>query len=157
RAGLDALRHDAVLDGRDCRRRGALDHPRGLLMIRTTLYLVAGVFLGLLIHIIVILILPTFAPNSISKRLDALGQVEKTILLADVKPGEANPLRLDPELTYAICRLDLRAAPGELSGTLPQAFWSVTAYDPNGNVVYSSTNRDSSGPTLDIGLFDPAE
>ena len=73
------------------------------------------------------------------------------MLLAPVKPGEPNPLRLDPELDYALCRLDLRSAPGQVSGTLPLSFWSVSVYDNTGSVLYSTTNRDG------IGLFDPAQ
>jgi uncharacterized membrane protein len=126
-------------------------------MVRTALYLFAGVLLGLLIHLVVILILPTLAPNNLAARLPSLGQVNKTVLLADVAPGAANQLRLDPELTYAICRLDLRRGPGELSGTLPLSYWSVAVYDPSGTVLYSTTNRDGIGQTLDVGVFDQAQ
>jgi uncharacterized membrane protein len=126
-------------------------------MVRAGLYLLGGVLLGLLIHVVVILILPELAPNGVAKRLAQLGQVEKTVLLGDVTAGAPNPLRLDPELTYAICRLDLRAGPGELSGTLPLGFWSVAIYDPAGTVIYSTTSRDGGGAALDIGLFDPGQ
>jgi uncharacterized membrane protein len=126
-------------------------------MIRTTLYLFAGVLLGLLIHVVVILMLPTLTPNSIAKRLAEIGQVNKTLLLADVTASTPNPLRLDPDLVYAVCRLDLRSGPGELSGSLPLSFWSVAVYDPTGTVTYSTTNRDGGGQALDIGLFDPAQ
>jgi uncharacterized membrane protein len=126
-------------------------------MVRTTLYVVAGALLGLLIHLVVILILPSLAPNSLSARLAALGQVNKVVLLADVPPGAPNQLRLDPELSYAMCRLDLRNGPGELSGTLPLAYWSVAVYDPSGTVLYSTTNRDGTGQALDVGIFDQAQ
>jgi uncharacterized membrane protein len=125
-----------------------------MLMVRTILYLFAGVLLGLLIHLVVILILPSLATNNLAARLAAIGQANKTVLLADVAPGAANPLRLDPNLTYAVCRLNLHDAPGEVTGTLPLAFWSVAVYDRSGTVLYSTTNRDSVGQTLDIGVFD---
>jgi len=126
-------------------------------MVRTLLYLVGGVLLGLLIHIMVILTLPGLAGHNVAAKLASLGQLNKPLLFDAVSPGKPNPLRLDPELTYAMCRLDLRAGPGEVSGTLPLAFWSVAVYDPSGTVLYSTTNRDGIGQTLDLGVFDPGQ
>ena len=126
-------------------------------MVRTALYVFGGILLGLAIHLIVILTLPQLAEHTVAERLDNLGQLDKIVLLAPVKPGEPNPLRLDPELDYALCRLDLRSAPGQVSGTLPLSFWSVSVYDNTGSVLYSTTNRDGIGQTLNIGLFDPAQ
>ncbi len=126
-------------------------------MVRTTLYVLAGILLGLLIHLVVILTLPGLASNNVATRLASIGQLNKTVLLADVAPGAANPLRLDPGVAYAMCRLDLHNGPGEVSGTLPLAFWSVAVYDDSGTVLYSTTNRDGIGQTLDLGVFDPAQ
>lgn len=126
-------------------------------MVRTALYLFGGVLLGLLIHLVVILTLPSLASNNVASRLAIIGQLNKTVELADVAAGAPNPLRLDPNLAYAICRLDLGNGPGEVSGTLPLAFWSVAVYDKTGTVLYSTTNRDGIGQTLDLGVFDPAQ
>ena len=126
-------------------------------MVRTVLYVFGGVLLGLVIHLVVILLLPGLASNNVATRLAALGQVNKVVTLDPVQPGAANPLRLDPEMSYAICRLDLTKGPGELTGTLPVSFWSVSVYDRSGAVLYSTTNRDGIGQTLDLGIFDPAQ
>jgi uncharacterized membrane protein len=126
-------------------------------MVRTALYIFAGVLLGLAIHLVVILILPMYSPNTLPARLAALATLDKVTLIPAVAPGEPNPLRLDAELDYAICRLDLRNGPGEVEGTLPLAFWSVGIYDSSGTVIYSTTNRDGIGQTLDLGLFDPGQ
>ena len=56
-----------------------------------------------------------------------------------------------------MCRLDLRSGPGELSGTLPLTFWSISVYDKSGTVLYSTTNRDGIGQSLDLGVFDTAQ
>jgi uncharacterized membrane protein len=120
-------------------------------MFRTALYLVAGVLLGLVIHLVVILTLPGLASNNVAAKLAAIGQVNKTVLLDRVVPGGPNPLRLDPSLTYAMCRLDLARGPGELTGTLPLGFWSVAVYDMSGTVLYSTTNRDGIGQTIAAG------
>jgi uncharacterized membrane protein len=127
-------------------------------MVRSLLYALAGLLLGLLIHLVIILTLPLLAEDSIAKRVDAAApDIGKTVLLADVTPGDANPLHLDPDLSYAICRLDLRQGPGEVVGTLPTTFWSVAVFDHGGTVIYSTTNRDGIGQSLDLGIFDQAQ
>jgi len=127
-------------------------------MIRTTLYAFGGMLLGLLIHLVVILLLPLLAEDSVVQRIDALAPAVNTVVqIDDPKAGQPNPLRLDPELAYAVCRVDLSKGPGELAGTLPTSFWSVAVYDASGTVIYSTTNRDGIGQSLDLGLFDPAQ
>lgn len=126
-------------------------------MIRTVLWLLAGLVLGGIIHIAVILALPALSATAAWDRVAALGSAAGPTVLPAAKAGEPNPLRLDPELAYAVCRVDLRNGPASVSGTLPQAFWSVAVYGRNGTVVYSTTNRDGIGTQLDLGVFNPAQ
>jgi uncharacterized membrane protein len=126
-------------------------------MIRTGLWIFAGLVLGGIIHIVVILMLPALSATAAWDRVTALGPADGTRVLPAVVAGEPNPLRLDPELAYAVCRVDLRKGPGTVVGNLPQAFWSVAVYGRNGTVIYSTTNRDSTSTLLDIGLFNAAQ
>lgn len=126
-------------------------------MIRSGLWLLAGLVLGAIIHIVVILLLPALSENAAWDRLNTLYPEAGTQVLAAVAADRPNPLRLDPELAYAVCRVDLNKGPGTVAGTLPQAFWSVAVYGRNGTVIYSTTNRDSTSNLLDLGLFNPAQ
>ncbi len=126
-------------------------------MIRTGLWIFAGLVLGGIIHIVVILLLPALSPSTAWDRVNVLGPAEGMQVLAAVAADQPNQLRLDPELAYAVCRLDLSKGPGTVAGNLPQAFWSVAVYARNGTVVYSTTNRDSTSTLLDLGLFNPAQ
>lgn len=126
-------------------------------MIRTALWIFAGLVLGGIIHIVVILMLPTLAATSAWDQVNAMGAVDSIKVLPAVAADQPNPLRLDPELTYAVCRLDLRKGPGTVAGNLPQAFWSVAVYGRNGTVLYSTTSRDSATSLLDLGLFNAAQ
>jgi len=122
-------------------------------MIRTLLYLVAGVLLGLIIHLVVILLIPQFATRdvySVISQLDALNQPR---ILTVPGANQPNPLRLDPDFVYAVCEIDLADGPGVVSGPLPEAFWSVAVFNDNGTVIYSTTNRDGIGATLELGIF----
>ncbi|RUT31018.1 hypothetical protein EMQ25_09060 [Arsenicitalea aurantiaca] len=123
-------------------------------MVRTLLWLLSGLVLGIIIHIGVILALPAYATNDVWSRVMALGGGNGEIVVLDpVVPGTPNPVQLDPELAYALCRIDLREGPGVVSGTMPDGFWSLAVYNRNGVVLYSTTNRDGIGDTLDLGIF----
>lgn len=126
-------------------------------MIRTLLWILAGLFLGGIIHILVILSLPTLATQSVWSRIEALGPMDEVHVIPAIAAGKPNPLHLDPEMSYAVCRMDLKSGPGVVSGTLPDAFWSLAVFGSDGTVIYSTTNRDGIGTTLNLGIFDPAQ
>ena len=126
-------------------------------MIRLVLSMVSGLVLAGIIHIVMILALPALSPTAAWDRLIALGADKGTIVLPQVKAGEDNPLRLDPELAYAACAIDLDKGPGTVTGTLPPAFWSVAVYTEAGTVAYATTNRDGVGNNLDLGVFNAAQ
>jgi uncharacterized membrane protein len=126
-------------------------------MSRLLFWIFGGLVLGGLIHLVVILTLPGAATRDIWHRFEAAAPLETLVVFDDIAPGEANPLGLDPELLYAVCRLELGDGPGIVNGQLPLAFWSVSVFNRQGNVIYSTTNRSGSGALLDMGLFNPAQ
>ena len=126
-------------------------------MIRFLLWLLGGVVLGGIIHIVVILTLPLLAEETVWTRLETFEATNRVVVLPQPGPGEPNPLALDPLLVYGICQVDLTEAPAYLQGRLPDAFWSVALINPAGVVTYSTTNRDGIGQTLDLGIFNAAQ
>lgn len=122
-------------------------------MIRTLLYVLGGLLLGGVIHIVAILTLPLLAEETAWTRIAALQAQNRMLILPPVAPGEANPLHLDPRLAYGVCQVDLAAGPAYLSGVLPDAFWSVAVFNAAGTVIYSTTNRDGIGQTVELGIF----
>jgi uncharacterized membrane protein len=126
-------------------------------MIRPLLWVLAGVVLGGIIHIVVILTLPALTEQSLWTRVADIEADNRMVILPPVKAGEPNPLGLDPELVYGLCRVDLANGPAYVSGTLPDAFWSVALFNESGIVIYSTTNRDGIGQTLELGAFNAAQ
>lgn len=126
-------------------------------MMRTLLWLLGGVLLGGVIHIVVILSLPALAEDTVWTRVSALDAKNRMVVLPRVEPDAPNPFGLDPALTYGICQVDLGEGPGYMSGVMPDAFWSVALFNPQGIVTYSTTNRDGIGKTLELGIFNAAQ
>lgn len=126
-------------------------------MIRTFLWLIGGILLGGIIHIATILTLPLLAEETTWTRIAALDAKNRMVVLPAIEAGQPNPLQLDPELSYGICQLDLSEGPAYLSGILPDAYWSVALYNEAGVVVYSTTNRDGIGQTVELGVFNAAQ
>jgi uncharacterized membrane protein len=125
--------------------------------MRSLLWAVAGLVLGGIIHIVVILTLPAFAATRAWDRIAALDALNKPVVLPEVAQGQPNPLGLDPDLAYAVCRFDLRGGAASISGDLPEDFWSIAVYDRAGTVIYSGTNRDNASQSLNVGFFDPGQ
>lgn len=126
-------------------------------MTRFLLWLVGGLILGGIIHLVVILTLPRLDEDTVWTRIAALNADNKMVVLTPPAAGEPNPLGLDPALIYGVCAIDLANGPGYVKGLLPEAFWSIAIFNPAGVVTYSTTNRDGIGQTLDLGIFNAAQ
>ena len=87
-------------------------------MIRTALWVLGGLVLGGIIHLAVILALPSLTGGVVWSQVAAMGALNKTVVLPAAQAGQPNPLKLDPELSYAVCQIDLRKGPGVVAGTL---------------------------------------
>jgi len=122
-------------------------------MTRFLLWLAGGVVLGGIIHILVILAMPALTQQSVWTRVAAIEADNRMAILEPVVAGQPNPLGLDPEMVYGLCRVDLAQGPAYIRGTLPDAFWSVALFNQAGMVTYSTTNRDGIGQVLDLGIF----
>lgn len=126
-------------------------------MIRWLIWITAGVTLGLILHLVLILSLPVFGANNMWDRIVQLDALGKVVVLEQPAPGNPNPLGLDPEVAYAICQFDLSKGPGVFVGTLPDDFWSIGIFDRAGTAIYSTTNRAGVGNSLQLGIFNPAQ
>lgn len=126
-------------------------------MTRFLLWLLGGLVLGGIIHIIVILTLPRLAEETVWTRIAAFDAANRMVILPRVEAGQPNPLGLDPDLVYGLCVIDLASGPTYLRGVMPDAFWSVALFDEAGIVTYSTTNRDGIGQILELGIFNAAQ
>lgn len=126
-------------------------------MTRTFIWILGGIGLGIIIHLIVILTLPSLSQKTLWTRTQDLAIVEKFIVLDDVEASTANPFKLDPELLYGVCRLDLTSGVGFVNARLPDVFWSVSLFDKSGRALFGTTNRPGANQLLQLGVFNQAQ
>lgn len=126
-------------------------------MIRSLIFIAGGIVLGLIIHLVVMLSLPSFAEEDNWSRILKFNALERVQVLSTPQSFEPNPLRLDPNMLVAICRLNLTNGPGVVTGVLPNSFWSVSVFDRSDHAVYGTTNRSGLGRSLQLGIFNAGQ
>ncbi len=126
-------------------------------MTRTLLWILGGIGLGLIIHLIVILTLPSLSQKTFWTQAQGFASVEKFVVLGDIETSTPNPFKLDPELIYGVCKLDLALGVGLLNARLPDTFWSVSVFDETGRALFGTTNKPGVDQLLQLGVFNQSQ
>lgn len=112
-------------------------------MIRTALWVLGGLMLGGIIHIIAVILVPDFTADDAWTRVAAFGPDGRFNLMPPVEPG-AEPLpMLDPTMAHAVCRFRLEDGPVRLDAEIPETFWSFSLFNRRGETTYSFNDRTS--------------
>lgn len=121
-------------------------------MIRTLLYVLGGVFLGGIIHIAVVLLIPDFANRDAWTSMGRFGPDGAFHILPMSEPGTEPLPYLDPRLAHAACRFSLDDGPIRIKATMPDEFWSLAVFDRRGSNVYSLNDRTAERTDIDLVL-----
>jgi len=101
--------------------------------------LAAGLVLGGMTHLAIILAMPTLAGNSAFDRHAAALAPGETRLLAEQDDGSV-PFA-DPAVAMAVCAFDITDAPLRVEAPMPEGFGSLSVHGRDGTVLYSVTDR----------------
>lgn len=119
-------------------------------MTRTLLFAIGGLLLGGIIHIAIILLVPSYSTRDAWTSVGRFGDDNQFNLLPRAEPGtEALPY-LDPGMAYAVCRFSLGKGPVRMQAKLPETFWSLAVFDRRGRNIYSLNDRSAENSTLDL-------
>jgi uncharacterized membrane protein len=119
-------------------------------MIRLLLWVVGGLVLGGIIHIVTVLGLPRFAPEPAYQRIGAVAIDGEFSMLARATPGVMPLPLLDPAMEHAVCRFNLSKGPIRIRADMPDLYWSIGLYDAAGLNVYSLSDRAADQKPIDI-------
>jgi uncharacterized membrane protein len=126
-------------------------------MIRSALFaILTGLVGAAVLHIVIILALPSFTGLDAYTRLLAY-QADNRFVIFSTKKDDIGFSNGDPYLRSAACVFSVDAKPVHLlaSGSVP--FWSFAIYDSDSNEVFSMNDRSAAGGELDAIIASPEQ
>jgi uncharacterized membrane protein len=126
-------------------------------VIRFLLWLLGGVLLGGVVHLVTILMLPSMATQDAYSRLTPLAPVNKVVPVPAPAPDKAAMPFMDPAFAMAVCRYDLSHAPLKFSVPISQAYTSVSFYTRSDVAYYAINDRAAGRRVIELDLMTPEQ
>jgi len=125
-------------------------------MKKRLIYLVCcGLLLAGIIHIIIILMIPTFGSKDAAKQISKQLITQKFHFIDNGKSlGISNT---DPFLKLSVCKFDLTNTAIEIRGQDTKTFWSASVFDERGRVIYSMNDRTAIKNQLRMIIVNPIQ
>ncbi|MCY1664202.1 DUF1254 domain-containing protein [Rhizobium sp. SL86] len=125
-------------------------------MLKVLLAIVTGLVGAALLHLIIILALPSFSERDAYSKVLGEGQPFRFHALGGRKDA-TGLAKEDPFLEVAVCAFDLTEAPVRLSAGSGVPFWSLATFDAASNETFSINDRTSAGGMLDVIVATPVQ
>jgi uncharacterized membrane protein len=126
-------------------------------MIRLIFTIVAGIVLGLVVHLVSVLALPRIATQDAYSRLTPMTKVNAVTQLPLADPQTSPMPFMDPAFALAICRYDLANGPIKLTVPVSQAYTSVSFYTRNEIAYYAINDRSAGRKVIELDLMTEAQ
>jgi uncharacterized membrane protein len=126
-------------------------------MIRLLFTILAGVFLGGIVHLVSVLALPRIATQDAYSRLAPITKLNAVTSLPQPDPNSAPLPFMDPAFAVAICRYDLAGGPIKLAVPVSQAYTSVSFYTRNDLAYYAINDRSAGRKVIELDLMTEAQ
>jgi uncharacterized membrane protein len=120
-------------------------------------FLLGTLFLAGAIHICTILLVPLMARADGWSRLAPFAGRARFAEIPAVGDAAGKVAGLDPLFVTGACRLRLAAAPGAITVSARERFWSLAIYDPKGTIIFSLNDRTAADGRLDMLVANPAQ
>ncbi|MEI8144856.1 MAG: DUF1254 domain-containing protein [Alphaproteobacteria bacterium] len=118
-------------------------------------WVIAGLLLGLGVHIVSVLALPRLAPDDARARLAAITEANS---MAVLDPANGAPLPLsDPAFETAICRFDLRAGVLRVRAPVTAHYTAVSFYTITGLAFTAINDRAATRRVLELHVMTAAQ
>lgn len=120
------------------------------------IYLVScGLLLAGIIHIIIILLIPSLGSKDAAKLIDAKLNTHQFHSIGDGNQfGISNN---DPFLKLAVCKFNLNDSAIQILGPKTETFWSASVFDERGRVIYSLNDRTAIKNQLRMIIVNPIQ
>lgn len=126
-------------------------------MMRNLLLAIAtGLVGGAVLHIIIVLALPSWSGKDAFNRAQLLGEPHQFFPLAN-EPNITGFYNDDPHIRSAVCRFDLSTEPVHITARGKVALWTVSIFNTKSDEVYSMSDRSAIADEVDLTLVTPAQ
>jgi uncharacterized membrane protein len=126
-------------------------------MIRLLFAIIAGVLLGLIVHLVSVLALPRIATQDAYSRLTPMTKLNAVSVLPAADPSNTLMPFLDPAFAVAVCRYDLSSGSIKLTVPVSQAYTSVSFYTRNELAYYAINDRSAGKKVIELDLMTEAQ
>jgi uncharacterized membrane protein len=126
-------------------------------MIRLIFTIVAGVLLGVVVHLVSVLALPRIASQDAYSRLTSMTEPNAVTALPLADPGNTLMPYMDPAFATAVCRYDLSGGPIKLAVPVTQAYTSVSFYTHSDVAYYAINDRSAGKKVIELNLMTEAQ
>jgi uncharacterized membrane protein len=126
-------------------------------VLRWLLWLIAGVLLGGIVHLLTVLLLPRTASQDAYSRMAPIAPVNAVAQVPEPSPQNAVIPFMDPAFATAVCRYDLTNGPLKLSAPVSTAYTSVSFYSRRGVVYYAINDRAAGRRVIELDLMTGAQ
>jgi uncharacterized membrane protein len=116
---------------------------RRFLLSRHSLYWIsAGLFLGGILHILIVLTTPRMADDTAMLKIAEIAPVNAAIVLPPVTPDTQLFAYMAPDVRYVLCVYDISKDPVSVRTPLLEPTWSIALYDELGQNFYTISGAD---------------
>jgi uncharacterized membrane protein len=122
-------------------------------MIRLILWLLGGVLLGGIVHLVTVLMLPDMATQDAYSRLSPMTPVNVVTAIAPPSPDNAAMPFMDPAFAVSVCRYDISDGPLKFSVPVSQAYTSVSFYTRTEVPYYAINDRAAGRRMIELDLM----
>ncbi len=122
-------------------------------MIRWALWIVAGILLGGIVHLVTVLNLPQTATQDAYSRLAAFASPNAVAAVPPPAPASMVLPFTDPAFAAAVCRYDLSEGPLKLTVPVQTPYTSVSFYNRRGVSYYAINDRAAGRRVIELELM----
>lgn len=126
-------------------------------MTRLLHALILGVIGAGIIHIAVLMLVPTYTQRDAWSKLSEISNFYTPTRLDATDDQPALVDSIGPLFDAIACRFDLRDGVTRISGDGNVPFWSVSVYDRKGQNIFSFNDRTTDDGVLDFVIATPAQ
>ena len=115
-------------------------------------WLAVAATLGGIVHLAAMLVIPSLAPKSAYSRFEASIEPNRATVMGPALPDDPAFPFASPDLVYVLCRYDVAERPLRFVASLPNTYWSLGLFEPDGGNFYHTNSMQSPTGQPDLVL-----